>query len=134
MPGKLMIFAASSRTKYYRLMFLTAALWNALAAVAVLFLINKGTPRMALDAIGQELLAACLATFGLGYYWMSRDLSKNRDLVRLGVIGKLLVFVVFLGHLLLGRITLRLALPSLVDLLFGILFLEFLARFERKPQ
>jgi hypothetical protein len=97
----------------------------------VVFLISKGNLRTALGAISQELLAACLATFGLGYYWVSRDLSKNRDLVRLGAIGKLLVFVVFFGHLILGNITLRLVLPSLVDLLFAILFLEFLACFKR---
>jgi hypothetical protein len=48
--------------------------------------------------------------------------------------GKLLVFVVFFGHLILGNITLRLVLSSLVDLLFGILFLEFLACFKSKPQ
>jgi len=107
MPGEAMIFAAAFRAKYYRLMFLRAALWNALAAVAVLLPVNKGSLRAAPDAVGQELLAACLATFGLGYYWVSRDLSKNRDLVTLGVIGKLLVFVVFFGHLLLGKITLR---------------------------
>jgi hypothetical protein len=134
MPGEVTIFTAASRPKYYRLMFLAAALWNALAAAAVLFLISKGNPRAALDAISQELLAACLATFGLGYYWVSRDLSKNHDLVRLGAIGKLLVFVVFFKHLILGSITLRLVLPSLVDLLFAILFLEFLACFKRKPQ
>jgi hypothetical protein len=75
-----------------------------------------------------------IATFGLGYYWVSCDLSKNHDLVRLGAMGKLLVFVVFFGHLIPGNITLRLVLPSLVDLLFGILFLEFLARFKSKPQ
>jgi hypothetical protein len=130
MPGKPIIFAAACRPKYYRLMFLAAALWNALAAVAVLFLINKGNLRTALEAISQELRAACLATFGLGYYWVSRDLSKNHDLVRLGAMGKLLVFVVFFGHLILGNITLRLVLPSLVDLLFGILFLELLACFK----
>jgi hypothetical protein len=134
MPGKPIIFAAAFRPKYYRLMFLAAALWNALAAVAVLFLINKGNLRTPLEAISQELLAAWLATFGLGYYWVNRDLSKNYDLVRLGAMGTLLVFVVFFGHLILGNITLRLVLPSLVDLLFGILFLEFLACFKSKPQ
>jgi hypothetical protein len=81
MPGKPIILAAAFRPKHYRLKFLAAALWNALAAVAVLFLINKGNLRTALEAISQELLAACLATFGLGYYWVSRDLSKNHDLV-----------------------------------------------------
>ena len=77
-PGKPIIFAAAFRPKYYRLMFLAAALWNALAAVAVLFLINKGNLRTALEAISHELLAACLATFGLGYYWVPRSIEESR--------------------------------------------------------
>jgi hypothetical protein len=134
MPGEPIIFAAAFRPKYYRLMFLAAALWNAQAAVAVLFLINKGNLRTALEAISQELLAMPrIATFGLGHCEL-RSIEESHDLVRLGAMGKLLVFVVFFGHLIPGNITLRLVLPSLVDLLFGILFLEFLARFKSKPQ
>jgi hypothetical protein len=132
MPAEAGIVARESRLKFYQLMFRTAALWNALAAVGVLFLMSKQSLRVALGAVSQELLAACLATFGLGYYWVSRDLSTNHDLVRLGAIGKPLVFLVFFGNLLMGNISLRLALPSLVDLVFGILFLEFLLWSRRK--
>jgi len=75
-----------------------------------------------------------LFVFGLGYYWVSRDLSRNRDLVKLGVVGKPLVFVVFLGHAFIKEIPVLLVAPSVVDLLFGALFLEFLLRTRGKAR
>jgi hypothetical protein len=65
---------------------------------------------------------------------VSADLSRNRDLVKLGVIGKPLVFLVFLGHAVMKEIPALLVAPSLVDLLFGVLFLEFLLRTRGKAQ
>ena len=86
-------------TRYYRALFIAAAFWNLLAACGVLFALTNrklrgelgfpGTP----DNIALQLLASCLLLFGLGYYWVSRDLSRNHDLVRLGIIGKPLVFI-----------------------------------------
>jgi hypothetical protein len=129
---------AGARTSYYRWLFLAAALWNALSAGAVLFILTNAKFRQELefpgraDTISLQLLASCLFVFGLGYYWVSRELSRNRDLVKLGVIGKPLVFIVFFGHALTHEIPVRLVLPSIVDLLLGVLFLEFLLRTRAK--
>lgn len=128
------------RARYYRWLFTAAAIWNLLSAGAVLFLMTDahfrremGFPGPA-ETISLQLLSCCLFVFGLGYYWVSRDLSLNRDLVKLGVIGKPLVFLVFLGHALAAEIPVFLVTPSVVDLLFGLLFLEFLLRTRRKAQ
>jgi hypothetical protein len=134
------IVVASARARYYRRLFLSAAVWNMLAAGAVLFLLSDAKVRGEMgfpgppDTIGLQLLASCLFVFGLGYYWVSRGLSRNRDLVKLGVIGKPLVFVVFFGHALAQEIPVLLVIPSTVDLLFGALFLEFLLRTNGKTQ
>ncbi len=126
--------------RYYRRLFLAAAVWNILAAAALLLLSVDQTFRDEVgfpsspDAITSQLLGSCLFAFGLGYYWLSRDLSKNRDLVTLGVIGKPLVFVVFFGHAVARDIPPLMVLPSIVDLLFGVLFLEFLVRTRGKAQ
>jgi hypothetical protein len=66
MPGEVTIFTAASRPKYYRLMFLAAALWNALAAAAVLFLISKGPCCSESTAYGgwQPHFRAKIALFG----------------------------------------------------------------------
>src|SRR5208282_991720 len=129
-----------SRARYYRLLFLAAAVWNALSAGAVLFLLTRAKFRQEMgfpgppDTISLQLLSSCLFLFGLGYFWVSRDLSRNRDLVTLGVIGKPLVFLVFIGHAVAQEIPMLLVIPSLVDLLFGALFLEFLVRTSAKSQ
>ena len=79
-------------TRYYRGMFFAAAVWNVFSAGGVLFLLGSAKYRQAAgfpgtpDTIALQLLACCLFVFGLGYYWVSRDLSRNRDLVKLGVI------------------------------------------------
>jgi hypothetical protein len=131
---------AGSRSRYDQLLFLAAAVWNALSAGAVLFLLTRARFRLEMGFRGQpalislQLLASCLFVFGVGYYWVSRDLSKNRDLVKLGVIGKPLVFLVFFGHALAEQIPMQLVIPSIVDLLFGALFLEFLMRTRAKAQ
>jgi hypothetical protein len=131
---------ATPRAPYYRWLFITAAIWNLLSAIAVLFLLTDPSFRREMgfpgagDRISLQLLAACLFVFGLGYYWVSLDLSRNRDLVKLGVIGKPLVFLVFAGNALAREIPVLLVAPSVVDLLFGALFLEFLLRTRGKTQ
>ncbi|HZV87814.1 MAG TPA: hypothetical protein VFF95_09720 [Candidatus Binatus sp.] len=140
MASEAAIAVAGARARYYCWLFLSAAVWNMLAAGAVLFLLSDAKVRGEMgfpgppDTIGLQLLASCLFVFGLGYYWVSRDLSRNRDLVKLGVIGKPLVFVVFFGHALAKEIPMLLVIPSMVDLLFGALFLEFLLRTSGKTQ
>ena len=132
--------SAVARGRYYRGVFVAAAIWNLLSAGAVLFLLTDARFRREMrfpgpaDAISLQLLASCLLVFGLGYYWVSRDLANNRDLVKLGVIGKPLVFLVFFGHALLAEIPVLLVAPSVADLFFGLLFLEFLMRTRRKAQ
>jgi hypothetical protein len=129
-----------TRAQYYQGLFLAAAVWNAFSAGAVLFLLSNARFRQEMglpgppDRISLHLLASCLFVFGLGYYWVSIDLSRNRDLVKLGVIGKPLVFVVFFMHALAQEIPILLVIPSTVDLLFGALFLEFLVRTRGKTQ
>ncbi len=126
--------------RYYQWLFITAAIWNLLSAGAVLFLLTDASFRRgigfpgAADTISLHLLGCFLFVFGLGYYWVSRDLSRNRDLVKLGVIGKPLVFLVFFGHAFIREIPPLFVAPSVVDLLFGALFLEFLLRTRGEAQ
>jgi hypothetical protein len=125
---------AEARSAYYRGMFVAAAIWNLISAACVIFALTKPSARAELgfpgtpDAIALQLLAGCLFVFGLGYYWVSQDLTRNRDIVKLGVAGKPLVFLVFAWHAFMKDISMMLLLPSVVDLLFGALFLEFLLR------
>jgi hypothetical protein len=121
-----------SRNLYYRFLFLAAAIWNWVAAlVSVLVLANPVLrPYLGIaspaDRLSINLFALSVAVFGLGFYWVSRDITANRDLVKLAAIGKPVVFALFVTHAWLGDIPWMLALPSLGDLILGLLFVEFL--------
>ena len=140
MPSDFKHALTESRMRYYCWLFLAAAAWNALAAGAVLFLLTNAAFRIRMgiskpaDPLSLQLLASCLLLFGLGYFWVSRALSKNHGLVKLGVIGKTIVFLLFFGHALAGGIPVTIAVPTVVDLLFAVLFLEFLVHWRKEAQ
>jgi hypothetical protein len=66
--------------------------------------------------------------FGFGYYWISKDVPRNRDIIKMGIIGKIMVFLMFLIYLFKGEITFLLFLAGCVDLIFTILFVKVLMR------
>lgn len=118
--------------EYYRRLFLVAAAWNFLMGFSLLFgegamraLTGVGTP---FDPLGKQLFASLVLVFGLGYYIVSRDVSRNEGIVLLGIFGKVLVIALFSIHAALGDISFILAAPTIVDLLFALLFAEFLWR------
>jgi hypothetical protein len=76
---------------------------------------------------GYIQFAACVvAIFGLGFWMVSRDPERNRDLIKLGVLFKASYSGVVLGHAALG------SMPSMwipfawIDLLFLVSFLAAL--------
>jgi hypothetical protein len=115
-------------------LFTAGAVWNWMAAGAAVFVLPRPGARSALglaphaDLLSLHLFAACVALFGLGYYWVAQDPSSNRSLIKLGVIGKPMVFAIFLGHALAGGIALVAVTPAIGDLVLGALFLEFLRK------
>ncbi|KQC11221.1 MAG: hypothetical protein APR62_10290 [Smithella sp. SDB] len=64
--------------------------------------------------------------FGIGYYFVSRDISKNRGIVWMGVIGKLCFFFFLTYSYLTAKSTILSFLGGMGDLIFTILFLNFL--------
>jgi len=78
------------------------------------------------------LFLAAVFVFGIGYYWISVDTWRNRDIVKMGIIAKILVFLLFLLYLLKGEITLLLFLAGCVDLLFAGLFIKVLIRMTKR--
>jgi hypothetical protein len=117
---------------YYRKMFFIGAVWNWLATVPLFF-----GYKMILPLYGMELprypvflllFSGLCFIFGIGYYWVSRDLSRNHDIVRLGIAGKLLVFVALSWASLTGQIHFLWISAGIVDLVFAVLFMQFLAR------
>ena len=123
------------RFKRDRLLFLSAAWWNWLVALLSLFADKeiRSFLRMPplIDSLDLHLSASCTCLLGIGYYWVSKDVSRNHAIAKLGMIGKLGVFAIFVGHLIEGDIPFALATPAVIDLIFAVLFLEFLLRMHR---
>jgi len=121
-----------ARLKRYRWLFIAAAWWNWLVVLLSLFADQKirsalRMPPLA-DSLNLHLAVSCICLLGIGYYWVARDVSRNHAIVWLGMIGKLAVFSIFLGHAISGDIPYALTAPAVIDLVFAILFLEFLMR------
>lgn len=68
--------------------------------------------------------------FGIGYYWVSTDFERNRDIVKIGIITKVLVFVLVSTYFLMGDAKQLGLIPGIIDLFFAALFFETLMRTE----
>ena len=121
-----------ARLNWYRRLFLAAAWWNWLVALLSLFADKKIRSFLRMppltDSLNLHLSISCICLLGIGYYWVAKDVSRNHAIAKLGMIGKLGVFSIFLGHVIEGDIPFALAAPAVIDLIFAVLFLEFLVR------
>ncbi len=122
--------SAGEKEQYYRKMFHVAALWNWCAAAPFYFFWRPifGVLRMRTLAypVFARLFLALVAAFGYGYYQVSRDIRQNHAVVKMGILGKLWVFLLFLNDGIRGRIPLLLVVPGIVDFVFAVLFIDFL--------
>ena len=77
---------------------------------------------------GKEPLLGLFMTFGIGYWMVSADMYGNRNIVILGMIGKLAFSVVFVANIVLfrGQVPLLFLIPVTGDLVFVVLFWMFL--------
>ncbi|RJP84955.1 MAG: hypothetical protein C4518_17780 [Desulfobacteraceae bacterium] len=119
---------------YEKRLFFIGALWN--WSAAMLF--------FGLSVVNKELLSyfhkipetmlwyygflAAVFIFGIGYFWISHDVWRNRNIIKMGIIGKTAVFLLFFAYLVKGEITLLLFMAGCVDLIFTILFIKVLLR------
>ena len=117
-----------TRRTYYKRMFYAAAIFNWLAAATVIA--KACFPSIAMDTpfdqFGGQAFGLFAALFGYGYFMVGRDPARNEGIVWMGIIGKLLIFALFLGHAIAGTFPFVLVLPTLGDVIFAFLFLEFL--------
>jgi len=64
--------------------------------------------------------------FGIGYYWVSRDLLANRAVIWLGLVAKLIIFFTFTYYYALGQSSCFSVLICSGDFVFSIFFAAFL--------
>ena len=115
---------------YYRKLFYVGAIWNWMAS----FTFAVGY-RILFPLFGMELpvypvfflmfLGLCFV-FGMGYYWVSCNIDKNYGIVKMGIIGKLIVFIGLFWAGITGQVHIILIGAGIVDLILAVLYIEFL--------
>lgn len=118
-------------------MFLIAPIWNIIITIAFV-LLSILSPSSAKDFgvaippsfMWYHAMYFFVFLFGLLFYVTSRNLEKYHDLATIFVVEKFGAFFLFLIYFILGEFNI-LGLPIIIiDLVFGILFLEFWLKFK----
>jgi hypothetical protein len=121
---------------FWQRVFRIKGAWNCLGSVG--FFLGDDALRDSLgvqrpDPLYRALFLALAFVFGMGYWWVGRDLEKNHDIIRMGIFGQLSVFALSLYAVSIARPRLPwpFLIPGLIDLVFAIAFLVFLWTYPR---
>jgi hypothetical protein len=122
----------------WKYIFQLKAVINWIEALALLF-----ADRWIRDLLGEkpltnpeylQLFVVLVFVIGIGYWWVSQDISRNREIVKLGIYAQCSVFVVLAYQTLVGNVHPFYLIPGVIDLTFAILFGLFLYSYARtKP-
>ena len=127
-----MSFTSDTASGYYKKLFFVAALWNLALGFVFLVAFSRLMSLFAMPAPPRELAAfhqmgiLLAMVYGIGYYMVSRELDAHRGVVILGIIGKIVVFFLFLYHLVFSGLHFFIFLVGAGDLIFALLFIGFL--------
>ena len=121
--------------------FVVAAVWNLVIAVPIIVAPEWSYSLAYPDEGASDAVLALWRDFGitvlligLGYYLVSRDLYRNRGIVIVGLLGKLIIDVIGIGWRYLDGMASQVALfAAAVDAVFVVAFLVFLLRFPDRP-
>jgi hypothetical protein len=119
---------------YARKLFGTAAFFNFLVALGLLFLRPLLAPLIPFDPVAGTnrvllyMTAFLVATFGYAYLRIAQDPSRYRSFVELGAIGKLLAVAAATLPWLTGDVGWQLPAFVSADLVFAVLFVDYLRR------
>jgi hypothetical protein len=111
-------------------MFLVGALWNLVGAGLFFLFRRQAFAFFALEppnyvAFFQAWLALAFV-FGIGYYYVSRDLYGNLNIVRMGIYGKTAFSVIFIYHVIFSHFHPVFLSGVFIDLVFVGLYALFL--------
>ncbi len=119
--------------KFYKRMFLIGAIWNIAGGVIIVALTGWVFSTANLDPPDPPAYyyswIALFVVFGIGYYMVYRNMYENKNIVILGIIGKLGFSVIFICNMIFfwGQIPSLFIIPIAGDLVFVILFWAFLS-------
>ena len=119
-------------SSFFERIFLFAGIYNIGAAITFIFghkwlflLINIDNLHFPSFMF---LAFAFVFVFGIGYIIVSKDLSKNHDIVRLGILSKILAFFVILHGCAMYNLPSMLYGAAFIDLIWAFIFIYFLRK------
>src|SRR5262249_25974312 len=131
-----MLKMGSTGEIYDRILFVVAAAWNLGAAATLIFNPDFLLARLSVNDPDARLLARSFAssvtTWGIGCALVAFDRKRFRAFAWLGAISKTIFFMVYGAAFFERRISFAAFIPALVDMVFAILFVEFLLRASHK--
>jgi len=114
-----------------RLLFYSAAIFNWSACLILYAPLGIASALNLSHAVHngpfEQVAIMAVAIFGLGYWMVARNPEAHRGIVILGLIGKIAVVAILLGHyFLVGDININLAALSSGDVIYSVLFFMYL--------
>ena len=117
---------------FFERIFLFAGFYNIGAAITFIFGHKWLFPLTNIDNLRNPsfmfLAFAFVFVFGIGYLIVSKDLSKNHDIVRLGILSKILAFFVILHGCVMNNLPSTLYGAAFIDLVWAFIFINFLRK------
>jgi hypothetical protein len=119
--------------RFYKGVFLVGALWNILGGafiiIATSWIFSSAGLQPPRPSLYYDSWIALFVTFGIGYLMVYRDPYGNKNIVILGIIGKLAFSAIFLYSLTAfsGQVPEFFLIPVIGDLIFVVLFSMFLS-------
>ncbi len=81
-----------------------------------------------------QLFLVLVIVIGVGYWWVGNDISRNHNIVKLGIYAQFSVFAVLAYQTFARSLHPFYLIPGVIDLTFAILFVVFLSSYARiKP-
>ena len=130
------------KPSYYKKMFLFSGIYNFAVSLPLwLFGVLDKTTASALFGMGVPPTLLFLSAmmwfvfaFGCGYIIVSRDITKNHGVVVIGAMEKIIFFIDAIATFAMGEVGLSIVAFGTIDLVFGILFIEFLLWSKKQPK
>jgi hypothetical protein len=128
------------RTVYYKWLFIVGAIFNWIMATSftLLSIFFYSTIFSLFGSVAPTTLfflhslLGLIAVYGIGYFIVGLDITKNRGIVYLGILSKLTFFSYCLIYYLLGDLTIIIVILGSFDFFFACLFIEFLLTQKQK--
>lgn len=107
--------------------FYSAALFNWFIAVWIGFFIESFFAFFAISPVPTEILMAqwfstLVVAFGLGYFWIALDMVKNRQIILLGGVAKMMLVTTGVLNVMYGMVSWQILIPLAGDFLYALAF------------